>query len=236
MSVSIPKRFYKSVSVAAHDAAWIVELDGRRIKTPGKKDLALPTGDLAEAVADEWRQQGDTIDLPSMALTRLANVAIDRTPSNRTAIADEIARYAETDVTCYLCEGPTSLRARQEAAWAPWRNWAGQTLNVVLLPVEGIVAMPQPAASLQAARSHVLGLDDCRLTGTSWACSLLGSAVLALASERGAITVPEALELSCVDEDWQIAQWGEDEEARIARDARKKDAAALEIWFRAGAL
>ncbi|MEM6534104.1 MAG: ATP12 family protein [Pseudomonadota bacterium] len=232
----MPKRFYKSVGVAALDTGWSIELDGRRIKTPGKVDLSLPSETLAEAVAAEWRAQGETIDLQSMALTRLANVAIDRTPSQRDAIADEIARYAETDVTCYLCDGPMALRARQDEAWSPWRTWAGQTLNVVLVPVEGVLAIPQPAASLQAVRQHVLGMDDFQLTGVSWACSLLGSAVLALACEHGALDVPQALLLSCIDEDWQIEQWGEDDEARLARDARKNDAAAVEIWFRAGAL
>ncbi|MGB0262185.1 MAG: ATPase, partial [Henriciella sp.] len=76
------------------------------------------------------------------------------------------------------------LRARQDEAWRVWRGWAGRNLDVVLVPVEGIVAAPQPAASLNAVSAYAEGLDDYRLTGLSWACSLFGSAVLSLAVDQ----------------------------------------------------
>ena len=88
-------------------------------------------------------------------------------------------------------------------------------------------------ASLAAIGQHAVGLDDFRLTGLAWACSLLGSAVLALAMERGAISAEAAFRASLVDEDWQMEQWGEDEEALAARAGRERDARALERWFAA---
>ena len=229
--VTHPKRFYKQARIAPSNTGFAVELDGRAIKTPAKASLVLPTERLAQAVADEWAAQGETLDLQGMTLTRLANVALDRTPETREDLADELARYAGTDVTCYLAEAPQGLRERQEAAWRPWRDWAGQELGVVLVPVVGLVASPQPQSSLDAVRAHALDLDDFRLTALTWACSLLGSAVLALAVERGALNAAEALQASIVDEDWQIEQWGEDEEAQQVRAARAKDAAALQLWF-----
>jgi len=226
-----PKRFYKEATVAEIDGGFVVELDGRPIKTPAKAPLSLPTRNLAQAIANEWADQGDTLELQAMTLTRLANVALDRTPETRAELADELTRYAGTDVTCYLAEAPTELRDRQEAAWQPWREWAGKELNVVLVPVIGLIASPQPHASLDAVRTHALSLDDFRLTALTWACSLLGSAVLALAVERGALNAQEALIASVVDEDWQIEQWGEDDDAVLVRQARAADAAALQLWF-----
>ncbi len=226
-----PKRFYKQAGIAQTETGFAVELDGRSIKTPAKAALTLPTEALAKAIAAEWDAQGETLDLPAMTLTRLANVALDRTPATRADLADELARYAGTDVTCYLAEAPTELRERQEAAWKPWRDWAGQELSVVLVPVIGLMSSPQPQASLEAVRTHALGLDDFRLTALTWACSLLGSAVLALAVERGQLAATEALTASVVDEDWQIEQWGDDEEARQVRAARAEDARALQLWF-----
>ncbi len=231
--VTKPKRFYKVASIASVDGGYAVELDGRPIKTPAKVTLTLPTEALAKAVAGEWDAQGETLDLQGMTLTRLANVAIDRTPETRSDLAEELARYAGTDVTCYLADAPTELRARQEAAWKPWRDWAGQDLGVVLVPVVGLMASPQPQASLDAALQHALKLDDFRLTALTWACSLLGSAVLALAVEQGRLSAPDALNASLVDEDWQIEQWGQDEEAMQVRAARLKDAEALQLWFEA---
>lgn len=231
--VTLPKRFYKSASVAASESGFAVLLDGRAVKTPAKAPLTLPTAKLAEAIADEWNAQGETLDLQNMTLTRLANVALDRTPETRAELADELSRYAGTDVTCYLADAPAALQERQEAAWQPWRDWAGKELNVVLVPVIGLMASPQPQASLDAVRDYALQLDDLRLTALTWGCSLLGSAVLALAVERGALKAEIALSASCVDEDWQIEQWGEDEEAATVRARRVLDARSLQLWFNA---
>lgn len=230
-TANLPKRFYKQACATTSDAGFAVALDGRPIKTPAKVTLTAPTEELANAIAAEWNAQGDTLDLQAMTLTRLANVAIDRTPETRADLAEELRRYAETDVTCYLADVPAELQARQEAAWKPWRDWAGQELNVILVPVTGLIASPQPDASLNAVHAHALSLDDFRLTGLTWACSLLGSAVLALAMERGKLNAKQALLASCVDEDWQIEQWGEDDEAKAVRAGRARDAEALQLWF-----
>ncbi len=231
--VNKPKRFYTDASVSLADGGFAVLLDGRPIKTPAKAALVLPTEALAQAVANEWAEQDETLDLQGMTLTRLANVAIDRTPETRAELAEELTRYAETDVTCFLSETPAELRERQEAAWRPWRDWAGKELGVMLVPVVGLMASPQPQASLEAVRTHALGLDDFRLTALTWGCSLLGSAILALAVEQGALPALKALEASWVDEDWQIEQWGEDEEAMQVRAGRRKEAGALQLWFEA---
>ena len=227
----MPKRFYKMASASEGPTGFTVKLDGRPIKTPAKSTLTLPTQALASAIADEWQAQGETLDLQGMTLTRLSNVALDRTPDTRDELAEELARYAGTDVTCYLAEAPAELRARQDAAWQPWREWAGKELGVVLVPVVGLIASPQPEASLATVRSHALGLDDFRLTALTWGCSLFGSAVLALAVERSALKAEAALAASCVDEDWQIEQWGEDEEAQQVRANRQREANALQLWF-----
>jgi chaperone required for assembly of F1-ATPase len=55
---------------------------------------------------------------------------------------------------------------------------------------------------------------------------LTGSALLALAVALGRMTPDEAWQAAHVDEDWQIAQWGEDAEAAARRAARWRDFAA----------
>ena len=226
------KRFYDSASVETSENVdrWLVCLDGRAISTPLKHRLELPTRALAQAIAEEWQSQTDVIDLPALTLTRLANVAMDRTPVVRAEMIAEISRYAETDVTCYLSAENSELRARQDEAWRVWRGWAGRNLDVVLVPVEGIVAAPQPAASLNAVSAYAEGLDDYRLTGLSWACSLFGSAVLSLAVDQQALDATTAMNLSCIDEDWQAETWGADDEALQARAARNRDALSLKTW------
>ena len=228
-----PKRFYKQAAIEPIQGGWTVALDGRTIKTPGRAALTLPSERLAKAVAAEWNAQEEHIDLLAMHLTRLANVAIDRTEEARDDMADELARYCETDLICHIAETPDELAESEEAHWAPVRDWAGDNLGVNLVPVIGIVASPQPDASLDAARDHALGLDAFRLTGLVYGAGLYGSALLALAVEQEAMSAEDAYEVSRIDEAWQAENWGEDEEAKAATENKRREARALGVWFRA---
>ena len=125
------KRFYKQVTTKQSGSAWRILLDGRPVKTPALAELAVPTQSLAEAMASEWAEQGDTVDIQGMHLTRLTNVAIDRTPSQREGMIDEVVKYCETDLLCFLAETPADLRDRQISQWRPVRDWAGKHLDVV---------------------------------------------------------------------------------------------------------
>lgn len=227
-----PRRFYKEVSLEEAPGGWGVLLDGRSVKTPARAGLVVPTEALAKALAKEWDEQGEQIDIAAMHLTRLANVAIDRAEETRFEMADELARYCETDLICHIAAEPEALVAREEAIWRPVRDWAGETLGVFLVPVEGVIASPQPDASLEAARQHALSLDPFRLTGLMFACGLLGSALLALAVEQDALSADDAFEASRIDEAFQNEQWGEDQEAKEATDNRRTEIKALGRWFR----
>lgn len=226
-----PKRFYADVSIVGEGGNWSVRLDNKPLRTPEKKLLVLPTEALGNVIADEWRSQAERIDLLSMFNTRLANVALDRTPLHRGEMGREAARYAATDLVCHLAEAPAALCAQQEAAWTPLRDWAGQKLNVKLEAVQGVIACAQPEASVEAVRAHAAMLDDWRLTALLHAIALLGSAILGLAVERRRLTAVEAFDLSRIDETFQAAQWGEDPEAARAADRTRAEARALDLWF-----
>jgi len=232
MTDARPKRFYKVAAAERLGDGWTVALDGRTIKTPERAAMTLPTRGLAEAIAAEWDAQGAQIDLLNLHLTRLANVAIDRTPEVRDGIADEVARFCETDLICHIAEEPEDLVALEEGHWAPVRDWAGDVLGVILVTTEGVRAAPQPDASLEAARDYALSLDDFRLTGLVFACALYGSALLAMGVCEGALAAEEAFDMSVLDQTWQAARWGEDEESATAIEAKREEARALGRWFR----
>jgi chaperone required for assembly of F1-ATPase len=227
------RRFWKIAAVAEADEAFAVTLDGRVPKTPSGQPLHLPMRSLAEAIAEEWEAQSETIDPFSMPLTRLANVAIDRTPLVREAMAEEVVRYCETDLLCHLADTPQELIDRQNVGWAPVRDWAAGTLGIRLNAVAGVIAAEQPETSLHAARRHAAKLDDFRLTGLAWAVPLFGSALLGLVVEQGELQSEAAFDLSRIDELWQIEQWGEDAEAAEVAARRAEDARALGRWFAA---
>ena len=77
------KRFYKDVSVEKTPAGFRILLDGKPVKTPGRQDLLLPTRALADAIAGEWRGQGEEIEPAAMPMLRLANTALDGVATSR---------------------------------------------------------------------------------------------------------------------------------------------------------
>ena len=228
-----PRRFWTRSDVAPHARGFAVTLDGRTPKSPAKADLVLPTEALARLCADEWNAVAELIEPATMPATRLAFTAIDRIPQAREATADEIAAYAGSDALCYLADSPSSLVERQAREWTPWRDWAARELGVALEPAEGIVHRPQSPEALARVRELALQLDDFALAGLAMATPLLGSAILALALQRGALPADTAFDLSRLDEAHQESQWGVDAEAAARTAARREEARLLERWFAA---
>jgi len=221
--LSPPKRFYKQVTVADEGGKAGIFLDGRPVRTPGKAALAVPGTVLAEAIADEWRAQGDKIDPRTMPLTKLVNSAIDGVAGQEAAVIDDILAYAGSDLLCYRASGPEGLLALQAEAWDPVLAWAAGSLKAPFSLAEGVMHVSQPEASLAALRAEFEVLDALKLAALHVMTTLTGSAVLALAVARGQLTPEAAWEAAHVDEDWQISQWGEDAEALARRKHRKGD-------------
>lgn len=227
------KRFWKVVDVSADADGWTVRLDGRAPKTPAGATLTLPTEAAARLVVEEWAAQEEFLVPATMPATRLASTAIDRVSQTREPVAAEIAAYAGSDVICYLAEAPGSLIERQQAEWMPWRDWAARELGVVLHTAEGIVHRAQAPEALEQVKALALDLDDHALTGLATAVPLLGSAVLGLAVQRGALSGEAALDLSRLDEAFTEERWGVDEEAALRTAAHRAEANLLQRWFEA---
>jgi chaperone required for assembly of F1-ATPase len=217
-----PKRFWRAVSVDGTAPAFRVLLDGKPVRTPARKELAVPSRALARAVAAEWEAQGEHIDPAAMPLTRLVNSAIDGVTGREAEVRAEIAKYAGSDLLCYRAAAPheRELARRQAAAWDPVLAWARADLDVHLLTGQGIVPVAQPQATIAAIEGLLSRLDPLALAAHHVMTTLTGSALLALAHAHGRLTAEEAWAAAHVDEDWQIEQWGEDAEARARRERR----------------
>jgi chaperone required for assembly of F1-ATPase len=222
----LPKRFYKDAAVEQRDGKFLILLDGRGVKTPKKRDLALPTQTLADAIAVEWAEQGERIDPATMPLTRIANTAIDAVADHMVAVADDIQAFAGNDLTCYRAEGPEALVRRQSDAWDPVLDWAKTTLGADFLVVQGIVPIEQPASSIAAVGKAIEGAGPFRLAALHMMTTLTGSALIALAHALGRLTLEEAWAAAHVDETWQAEQWGWDAEAQARARHRKEEFSA----------
>ena len=218
------KRFYKTVSVAPAEGGFGVLLDGKSVKTPARNGLTLPTQKLADAIAVEWREQGDEVIATSMPLLRLANSVIDGVAGNRDGVIDAILRFGENDLLCYRAHQPPELAARQRAGWDPMLDWARQKFGAQMVVAQGLTHVDQPAEALAALRQPLETFDAFTLGALHVIASITGSTVLALAVVEGEVSGHQAFVLSRIDEAYQAEKWGEDAQA-----AKRASALALEL-------
>jgi chaperone required for assembly of F1-ATPase len=220
------KKFYKSVDAVGEGDAFAVCLDGKAIRAPHGAVLAVPKRTLADAIAQEWRDQVERINLDTMPLTRLAYAAADVALSQRARLTEQILAFGRADLLCYRAETPAALAAHQALAWNPLLDWATERFGARLLTGTGISYVEQSPESQVALARAIDRHDDFALTALHGASSLLGSLVLALALAEATLEAPEAFALSRLDETFQAEAWGRDAQAEVR-------AARLEAELRA---
>ena len=217
------KRFWEKAQSVETEGGFAIELDGRRVKTPAKADLILPTAPLAKAVAEEWNEVAETINPRAMPLTGLANAAIDRIAADKENFACAIARYGESDLTCYRADEPEPLVSWQVEMWDSLLAWARRRYDVDFATCSGVMHVAQPAETVRRLSHEVAALDPFQLAGLSLMVTIGGSLVAALAVYEEMMPAEAAWEAVSLDDRWQLEQWGDDPEARAVLDARRRD-------------
>ncbi|MBO6521012.1 MAG: ATPase [Rhodospirillales bacterium] len=212
-SAALRRRFYKTVDVAQDGGGFLIHLDGRPVKTPGKTSVMLASQPLADAVSAEWDAQEENIDPHSMPLTQIACTAIDKVMPNRDDIRAQVVRFAGADLLCYRAENPADLVQRQQDAWQPVLDWLAKTHGITLRTTTGIIAEDQDAAAMTQARAAVEALDDHELAAMAVLTQTLGSFALAMAVVHGHLDWAQAADASQLDETFQSELWGADREA-----------------------
>ncbi|MCE3250971.1 MAG: ATPase [Geminicoccaceae bacterium] len=230
------RRFYQTVEVAPADDGHHLLLDGRPLRTPAKRLLAVPAAGLAEALAGEWRAQGEVVQPQAMPLTRLASTAQDLMPALRVAAIEEAVGYAGTDLLCYRAAAPLDLVERQSRVWQPLLDWAASVYGARLAVTTSLLPVAQPDAAIRGLRAAVENLADWPLVGLHAATTALGSLLLGLALARGRLDAGQALAASLLDELYEIERWGRDAETErrhqaLRREALRRDVEAVTLFL-----
>ena len=226
MTADASRRFYKEAAAVELPEGWGIALDGKRVKTPARNPLVLPTRALADAIAAEWNAQGAKVKPESMPMMQLASTALDRVAPDRARIVNETASYAATDLVCYRAEQPAELIRRQAETWDPLIDWVRERFDASLVLARGIIAVSQAETTLATLGRAVEALDDFRLTAFSVATGAAGSLVIGLALLEGRLTPEQSAASAQLDELYQAERWGIDREAEIRRAAQAADLAS----------
>jgi len=208
--------------VAEQDGGFQVRLDGRAVKTPAKALLLVPTQKLADEIACEWRSLDQKVDPEKLPLTKLANAAIDKVAVQRGAITLMLAEYATTDLLCYRATAPKGLADRQEQIWQPLLDWFAQKHTVRLEVGSGVMPIRQSDEVLPTCTALLKIYSAFELAAVYDLISLSGSFVIGVATAGEHITASKGWAASRLDEDWQISEWGADEDASLLSATREK--------------
>jgi chaperone required for assembly of F1-ATPase len=223
------RRFYKDVTLGevagAKTPGFQVLLDGRGVKTVGGAAQIAPTRALGEALAAEWRNQGEKIDPASLPLRDMADYAIDMVAPDPAAIARGLIGYAETDTLCYRTDPDEPLHARQMEVWEPLLGAFEAEHGITLVRVSGVLHRPQPSDALAVLQGRLLALAPFALAGVEAMAKLAASLVTALAAldARGEDEPLALWQAVCLEEEWQAELWGRDWEAEERRARREAD-------------
>ncbi len=217
------KRFWKEVAVAPEDGGWGIALDGRPVRTPQRAPLTVASAALADAIAVEWRDVGETIDPAAMPMTGLTNAAIDLATPDLAAFAAPVAAYAQSDLFCYRDARDAALQAEQAAAWNPLLAWAEARYGIEFTLTQGVLPVDQPEATVAVLQGAVLAQDAWRITALTPLVTIGGSLVAGLALLEDAFDADALWMAVSLDELYQERRWGADSEAQKARATHKRD-------------
>ena len=222
--VELPKRFYKDVAAGPFEGGFVVTLDGRPVKTPGKKlPVIVPSATIATTMAGEWAGQGEFINPATMPMVRLINSAVESGEEMVPAFRDEIIKFAAGDLLLYRAESPQELVSEQEVAWDNALTVLARHFGVSFQPTVGIIHQDQPKATLDRLAQSLTEENLFTLTALVSITGLTGSGLLAIGLLHRLFSAEQVWRAAHVDEDYQISQWGQDEEAAERRAKRREE-------------
>ena len=154
MRPNLRKRFYRNRH-GGGGPPYPVLLDGALGEDAGGRLARGARRQLAQAIAAEWKAQGERIDPATMPLTRLANTIIDGVAPKPQPIADEIAQYLGSDLVCYRADDTRRAGCAQSRHWDPVLAWTREAHGARFVLSEGVTFVTQPEHAVAAVRAAI---------------------------------------------------------------------------------
>ncbi|CAK8685267.1 unnamed protein product [Clavelina lepadiformis] len=200
------KKFFKEARISELEEGYGINLDNHELKTPTGSVLCIPNENLAQAVTLEWNIQKHTIKTERMPLTALCYAAC--LSHSKEPTVSSILSYLTTDtVLCHSTE-PEELVQLQDVKWGPAVEWFKARYSVDVSHSNGFIMPDVDRQTKLKMNNYLLTHDAWCLIGLESMVGLLKSVILSLAVVNYHLTVEDAVSLSRLEQEYQVAKWG----------------------------
>ena len=213
------KKFWKKIEIRQSSSKkFHLLLDNKKLTTPMKKELVLPSEILVNEVLREWDQNSDNINIDDLVFYGVLSTAIDKVNIEKDAYVNDIIDFIDTDLICYRAESPNDLIALQNKSWNPILLLIEKYIDVKIKVFKGIMPSNQDQKVHTEIKKLISNLSDVQISVLHRITNLIGSIFLSLCILKKDLLKEDAFECSFLDELWQAKNWGHEEDALIKRN------------------
>jgi len=213
------KKFWKKIEIRQSSSKnFYLLLDNKKLTTPMKKELVLPSEILVNEVLREWDQNSDNINIDDLVFYGVLSTAIDKVNLEKDAYVNDIIDFIDTDLICYRAESPNDLIALQNKSWNPILLLIEKYIDVKIKVFKGIMPSNQDQKVHTEIKKLISNLSDVQISVLHRITNLIGSIFLSLCILKKDLLKEDAFECSFLDELWQAKNWGHEEDASIKRN------------------
>ena len=213
------KKFWKKIEIRQSSSKkFHLLLDNKKLTTPMKKELVLPSEILVNEVLREWDQNSDNINKDDLVFYGVLSTAIDKVNLEKDAYVNDIIDFIDTDLICYRAESPNDLIALQNKSWNPILLLIEKYIDVKIKVFKGIMPSNQDQKVHTEIKKLISNLSDVQISVLHRITNLIGSIFLSLCILKKDLLKEDAFECSFLDELWQAKNWGHEEDASIKRN------------------
>ena len=213
------KKFWKKIEIRQSSSKkFHLLLDNKKLTTPMKKELVLPSEILVNEVLREWDQNSDNINIDDLVFYGVLSTAIDKVNLKKDAYVNDIIDFIDTDLICYRAESPNDLIALQNKSWNPILLLIEKYIDVKIKVFKGVMPSNQDQKVHTEIKKLISNLSDVQISVLHRITNLIGSIFLSLCILKKDLLKEDAFECSFLDELWQAKNWGHEEDASIKRN------------------
>jgi len=213
------KKFWKKIEIRQSSSKkFHLLLDNKKLTTPMKKELVLPSEILVNEVLREWDQNSDNINIDDLVFYGVLSTAIDKVNLEKDAYVNDIIDFIDTDLICYRAESPNDLIALQNKSWNPILLLIEKYIDVKIKVFKGVMPSNQDQKVHTEIKKLISNLSDVQISVLHRITNLIGSIFLSLCILKKDLLKEDAFECSFLDELWQAKNWGHEEDASIKRN------------------